>query len=274
MISTIDRLSRQFVEVSGRVWRLGMPLALTVLLGACGGGGGGGGEAPVDTSSIVVPTLSITSDAPAVAKSAFNLSFNFTGPVTIYSADGVLPWATNNTNAVVDKSTFRKVSDTRYTVTVTPANWKKGDWTLFIPAGAYTDATGVKYSTLSASVTQAIDTQMPFASFSASPASGQAFYTGPTLVTISFSTLLDADLTVGALALSAFKPDTEEPIASPGVISNFVKASGTNEKNVYTFLLTPAAGRSRVVVNLPAGVVRAGGMPNEGTKWEALFIVP
>jgi hypothetical protein len=58
------------------------------------------------------------------------------------------------------------------------------------------------------------------------------------------------------------------------VISNFVKASGTNEKNVYTFLLTPVAGRSRVVVNLPAGVVRAGGMPNESTKWEALFIVP
>jgi hypothetical protein len=228
----------------------------------------------VDTSSVVVPSLSITSDAPAVAKSAFNLTFNFTGPVTIYSADGVLPWATNNTNAVVDKTTFRKVSDTRYTVKVTPANWKKGDWTLFIPAGAYTDATGVKYSTLSASVSQAIDTQMPFASFSASPASGQVFYTGPTTVTISFSTLLDADLTVGALVLASFNPNTEEPIAFPGVISNFVKASGTNEKNVYTFLLTPAAGRSRVVVNLPAGAVQAGGMPNESTKWEALFIVP
>lgn len=273
MISTIDRLSSHFVDFSGRGLRLGMPLALMALLGACGGGGGGG-EAPVDTSSIVVPSLSITSDAPAVAKSAFNLSFNFTGPVTIYSADGVLPWATNNTNAVVDKATFRKVSDTRYTVKVTPENWKKGDWTLFIPAGAYTDATGVKYSTLSASVTQAIDTQMPFASFSAAPASGQVFYTGPTTVTISFSTLLDVDLTVGALALSSFSLDTQEPIAFPGVISNFVKTSGTNDKNVYTFLFTPATGRSRVVVNLPAGAVRAGGMPNESTKWEALFIVP
>jgi hypothetical protein len=228
----------------------------------------------VDTGSIVVPSLSITSDAPAVAKASFNLTFNFTGPVTIYSADGVLPWATNNTNAVVDKATFKKVSDTMYTVKVTPANWRKGDWTLLIPAGAYKDATGARYSTLSASVTQAIDTQMPVATFSSSPSSGQTIYTGPTMVTISFSTLLDADLSVGGLVLSSFNLDTQEPLASPGVISNFVKTSSTNEKNVYTFLFTPAAGRTSVIVNLPAGTVRAGGMPNESTNWGGLFIVP
>lgn len=269
MFSYIDRLSSRFVHSPGRRLRLAMALGLMALLGACGGGGGG--DAPVDTSNIVVPTVTITSDAPAVAKGPFNLTFTFSGPITIYSADGVLPWATSNGNASVDKTTFKKVSDTKYTVVATPNNWRKGDWTLLLPAGAYKDATGVKYSTQAASVTQTIDTQLPFATFSATPPAGQVFFTGPTTVTISFSTLLDADLTVGALVVSASGVDDQQPAASPGVISNFVKTSGINEKNVYTFLYTPPAGKYSVAVNLPAGAVKAGGIANESSNWSAIF---
>jgi hypothetical protein len=272
MFSCIKPLYSAFVQPPGRRLRLAMTLGLIALMGACGGGGGGGSEAPVDISNIVVPTVTITSDAPAVAKLPFTLTFTFSGPIMIYSADGILPWAVPNGSAKPDKTTFKKVSDTKYTVVVKPTNQSKGDWKLILPPGAYKDVTGVKYSTEAASVTQAIDTQAPFAIFSATPSAGQTVFTGPTTVTISFNTLLDANLTAGALVLSAFNLDTQEPLASPGVISNFVKTSFTNEKNVYTFLYTPPAGRSSVVVELPAGAVSAGGAPNESSNWSAVFI--
>jgi len=253
---------------------LWLGIGAMALLNACGGGSGGGGGTNdiVDTS---VPTLVISSNAPATASAPFTVTFTFSAPITIYSADGVLPWATV-AGAVPDKSTFTKVSATQYTVTVNPNNLTKNDkWTLTVPAGAYKNAANNAFSTVGTTLTQAIDTSFPIATFSPkAPATGNQF-TGPTTVTVAFNTQLTADLTAAQLELSAINLNTQLNQVPPGTISNFVKTSGPLEFSSYSFLYTPVSGSNSVKIRIPAGSVSAGGFSNTESQWGAVwFLVP
>lgn len=261
-------------------WALWLSLVSQGLLSGCGGGSGGGvTTVPADTS---VPTLVITSDAPATASAAFTLTFSFSGPISIYGDSGVLPWSTNSgpnpgnlASANADKTTFTKVSETKYTVRVTPASWTKGNWTLTVPAGAYKNATGTASSTETVTITQAIDTNLPIPIFSPVVAPNGVNFTGPTVVTVSFNTLLPTDLTAEQLVLSALQVNTQLPAANPGTISGFVKTSGPTQATAYQFLYTPVSGSLSVTIRLPAGSVTAGGFQNQSSQWGAhWFEVP
>lgn len=261
-------------------WTLWLALAGLGALSGCGGGSGGGGTTvTADTS---VPTVVITSDAPATASAAFTLTFTFSGPITIYSENGVLPWSTsggasggNSASATADGTTFTKVSDTQYTVRVTPSSWTKGDWTLTLPKGAYKNASGTAYSTEAATITQAIDTNFPIATFTTVDPGNGLNFTGPTLVTVSFNTLLATDLTAAQLVLSAKDLDTQLAVANPGVISDFVKTSGSLQFSTYQFRYTPVSGSRVVSVELPAGSVTAAGVQNTKSIWGPYwFLIP
>lgn len=106
-----------------------------------------------------------------------------------------LAWATSNNFATPDSSTFTKVSATQYTVAVTPSGDKNGDWTLTVPAGAYKNASGNASNTAAVAVTQKIDTRSFFGVFSATFPPSAPIPTGPLTWTLSFSKVLDADLT-------------------------------------------------------------------------------
>lgn len=193
----------------------------------------------------------------------------------IYAADGVLPWATV-AGATPDKSTFTKVSATQYTVTVSPNNLTKTDkWTLTVPAGAYKNAANTAFSTVGTTLTQAIDTSFPIATFSPKAPTTGLNFTGPTTVTVAFNTQLTADLTAAQLVLSAINLDTQLDQVPPGTISNFVKTSGPLEFSSYSFLYTPVSGSNSVKIRIPAGSVSAGGFSNTGDQWGAMwFLVP
>ena len=237
------------------------------MLAACGGGGSGD---PVDTS---VPTLAIASYAPATARAPFKLTFTFSAPVTIPSADGILAWATSSGMASADRSTFTKVSATQCSVAVTPNPAKKGDWTLTVPAGAYLNAAGNASNATAVAVTQNIDTMPFFGLFSSTWPAGQIALDAPTTVTLRFSDVLDADLTLDKLAVSSTDLTTKLPNV-PGSVGNLVKTSAPGAAPVYTFVYTPVSGKSAVTVTLPAGSVFSGGLPNADSAWgPVLFYV-
>ena len=166
------------------------------------------------------------------------------------------------------------MSATQYTVVVAPNAAKKGDWTLTAPAGAYKNAGGNASNTAAVAVTQAIDTMPPVGSFSAALPPGQVFFSGPTTVTLSFDTALDADLTLDKLVASSVNIATSTANA-PGSVGNLLKTSAPGAAPVYTFVYTPVGGSNAVTVTLPAGAVAAGGIANAGTQWgPVLFNLP
>jgi hypothetical protein len=264
-----DRLQIAALQ-SLRHFRLWLGVMGLSLLGACGGGGssGGIGDQVLDTS---VPTLSITSDAPSSARAPFKLTFTFSGPVTFPASDGILSWATNNTNATANRSTFTQVSATQYTVTVTPVSSAKGNWTLTVPAGGYKNQGGNASNTTAVAVTQAIDAAPPIGTFSATVPSGQLAYIGPTTVTLRFDLPLDADLTLDKLVLSSTSFSTGVATAA-GIVSNLVKTSAPGALPVYTFLYTPASGSNSVNFGLAPNAVFSGSIPNATNTWLAWFV--
>ena len=249
--------------------RLWLSVVCLALLGACGGGGsgGGGGDAVVDTS---VPTLSITSNAPASARAPFTLTFTFSGPVTFPSTEGILSWSTNNSNASADRSSFTKVSATQYTVIVTPVAAKQGDWTLTVPPGGYKNAGGNAANTTAFSVTQAINAMPPVGTFSAPVPQGQVAYVGPTTVTLRFDLPLDADLTLDKLVVSSVSLNGGTATQA-GSVSNLVKTSAPGDLPVYTFVYTPTSGDNSVSFGLAPRAVFSGTIPNATNTWTAWF---
>lgn len=219
-------------------------------LSACGGGG----DEPGNGVSVVVPTLEMRSNVGGEASGPFTVTFDFSGEVSL--TNGQLPFSTTNGGVVA--GSFATVSASRYTVRIQPAANRQGLFELKVPPGAYRDASGAQSNTVTYVFSQPINTVAaagPEASWSDSAATDWLL-TGPVTVTLRFNEVLDAPLDPSRLAVST------------GAISSFRKTSAAGDPDVYTFLYTPPGGaQGAVTIELPTGVVTAGGAPNSLVSW-------
>ncbi len=231
-----------------RLWAL-IGACVVLALAGCGGGDSGGSVAPV-----VVPTLEMRSNVGGEATGPFTVSFEFSDKVLL--TNGQLPFSTTNGSVVA--GSFVTVSPSRYTVQIQPAANRQGLFELKVPAGAFKDASGAQSNAVAYEFSQPINTIVaagPEASWTDS-AANDWWLTGPVTVTLSFNEVLDAPLDPARLAVSA------------GSVSNFRKTSAAGDKDVYAFLYTPpAATQGSVTIELPKGVVSAGGFPNSLVSW-------
>ena len=121
--------------------------AAAALLAACGGGG--------TTPDTTAPTLAITDDiSVTTATSAVTFTFTFSEAVgsSFVSEDIVVSGGT--------AGTLTKVSDTVYTLVVTPTDNSAGTINVSVAASAFTDIAG-NNNTASVSASQAFDTTTP-----------------------------------------------------------------------------------------------------------------
>lgn len=232
-----------------RRFAVGLSLASIGLLSACGGGSSGGGG-PVDTS---VPTLTITSDQTGAASGPFKVTFTFSDSVQIPSPGGVLPFATKRGSLI--EGSFTQVSSTRYVGEILPHDGQTSDFELTVPPGAYKNAAGNAYSTVSYTFKQALYTVGPEVIWT--DTSPDMFITGPVTVTLTFDSVLTTALTSGQLT-----------ITGGGTISNFAKSPAPGN-DIYTLLFTPAPGTQygSVTIELPKNTVSAGGAGNYRSTW-------
>ena len=192
--------------------------AALLLLAGCGGGNTEKDE------DAVAPSLTITSDTPGDATGPFTVRFTFTAAVSNFATNRILI-----TNGFLNGATVTKLSDTVYTLVVTPTSNKQDLLTLQVLAGAFQDASGEASSPVAYSFSQRIDTVVasnePLLTISHSAASAvQA--TGPVTFTFDFSLDVGTSFTADDIVLSV------------GTVTSFTRASGT---------------RCTAVVTLPAG---------------------
>ncbi len=157
-------------------------VAMVALMAGCGGGN------TEKESDAVIPTLQISSDVPGEATGTFTVRFTFSAAVTDFLVNRILI-----TNGFLGSAALTKLSDTVYTLAVTPTANRQEVLTVQVLAGAFKDSTGTLTSTLAYTFGQRIDTVVvsnePTLTITHN-ASG-ALATGP--VTFSF----DFDLDVG-----------------------------------------------------------------------------
>ncbi len=109
--------------------------ATLLLLAGCGGGNTEKDE------DAVAPTLTISSDVPGDATGPFTVRFTFSAAVSNFATNRILI-----TNGFLNGATVTKLSDTVYTLAVTPTANKQDLLTLQVLAGAFQDATGTASS--------------------------------------------------------------------------------------------------------------------------------
>lgn len=149
-----------------------LALAATLMLSACGGGDA---SPPAETTP---PTMNIASSVISGA-AAGDVTFTFTFSEDVgrsFTADDV-------TVGNGSKGAFTRISDTQYTLVVTPAPNSTGSIGLSVAAGSYEDEAGNRGGAASAS--QAFDTLPPVASLTSSAAGSTA--SGDVTLTFSFS---------------------------------------------------------------------------------------
>lgn len=204
-------------------------VAALALLAGCGGGNTEKDE------DVAVPTLQISSDVPGAATAVFTVRFTFSAAVSDFLVNRILI-----TNGFLGGATLTKLSDTVYTLAVTPTANRQDILTVQVLAGAFKDSSGAVTSTEAYSFGQRIDTVVasnePELTITHSASGVQA--TGAVTFTFDFS------LDVG----SSFTAD--DIVLSVGTVTTFTRVSGV---------------RSTAVVTLPAGTsgvlvleVRAG----------------
>lgn len=209
-------------------------LGCTTVLAACGGGG-----SDVQTPA-VAPTLTLTSNAGAVAGGVFTVRFEFSAAVAAFPT-GSLAFALQGGRQVA--GSFKSLSATVFTVDIEPNAQAASTLLLTVPAGAFADATGKASNTVPYSFAQAYNTVLPDSEPRVdmkSALAGDA--TGPFTVNITFN------LDVGdSFALA----DLEVTGATASALT---KLSGTD----YTVVLTPPTGTSGLAtVELLQGSVTA-----------------
>jgi hypothetical protein len=112
-----------------RLSLLGVAVAASLQLAACGGGGAGAPD-------VFPPTVTITSGAVNTASGPVTFTFTFSEAVgTSFSADDLIV-------SGGAAGSLTKVSDTQYTLVVTPPSGARGDISVAVKALAFSDAAG------------------------------------------------------------------------------------------------------------------------------------
>ena len=221
--------------------------------------GCGGGDTEKDEDA-VAPTLTISSDTPGDATGPFTLRFTFSAAVSGFATNRILI-----TNGFLNGAVLVQISDTVYTLRVTPTANRQDVLTVEVQAGAFKDATGTAASLVAYRFGQRIDTVVvtnePVLTISNSTAGNIA--TGPVTFTFDFSLDVGDSFDAGDIRL---EPDV-------GTLSSFTKASATR----YTVLLTlPAATSAVMTLRVRAGAFQstAGVLSQQEYTHAVVFLIP
>jgi large repetitive protein len=227
------------VPAWNRAWAWFTILMLS-LLAACGDGGEDDTAAPAP----VAPTLEIGSDVPGTATGPVTLSFEFSAAVSGFAANRILI-----SGGFLNGAGLTQLSDTRYSLVVTPTPGKVGVIEVTVPAGAFKDSTGVAASTRAYGFSQGYDTVVvsnePLLSISNDASSGLA--SGPITFTLNFSVEVPFSLA--------------QVLVSGGTVTSFTQESGTR----YALVVTPpAATTGLVLLQVPEGAFSStAGVPSQ-----------
>jgi hypothetical protein len=209
---------------------LGAAAALALLAGC-----GGGNTERDEDDDVTVPTLQIGSDAPGAATGTFNLRFTFSAAVSDFAVNRI-----QITNGFLGSAALAKLSDTVYTLAVTPTANKQDILTVRVLSGAFKDSTGAVASTLEYSFGQRIDTVVainePLLTITHSATGAVA--TAPVTFTFDFSD--DVGTTFSATSI----------LVGGGTVTSFTRVSGTRSTAVVTM---PPGTSGLLVLEVKAG---------------------
>lgn len=227
--------------------------ASLLLLAGCGGGNTEKDE------DAVAPSLVISSDVPGEATGPFTVRFTFSAAVANFATNRILI-----TNGFLNGATVTKVSDTVYSLAVTPTSNKQDLLTLQVLAGAFQDASGAASSLVAYSFSQRIDTVVasnePLLTITNS-AAGSVVATGPVTFTFDFSLDVGTSFTADDIVLSV------------GTVTSFTRNSGTRCTAVVT-LPAGTSGPLRLDVVSGAFASTAGVTSQQDYSTGVLFAIP
>lgn len=204
--------------------------ASLLLLAGCGGG-----NTEKEDDDVVLPTLVISSDTPGAASAGFTVRFTFSAAVSNFSTAGIVV-----SNGFTSTS-VSKLTDTVYTVQVTPASNFQGTAELRVQAGAFKDASAALSNTVAYSFGQEINTVVATGEPTLTISHGVtgATATAPVSFTLQFSADVSGSFVATDIQLSA------------GAVSSFT--ASTNGM-VYTVVVNLPTGTSGdLVLRVPAG---------------------
>jgi hypothetical protein len=226
--------------------------AALALLAGCGGGNT---EKAVDA---VLPTLVISSDTPVAATGPFTLRFTFSAAVTGFDTSRIAV-----SSGLVIGAALTRLSDTVYTLVLTPSANVKGIGTVQVLSGAFEDSTGTLANTQAYSFGQELNTVVigtePTLTISHNLSTAAA--TAPVTFTLSFSTDVDSSFTADDIQLSA------------GTLTSLTRSSGA----LWTALVTlPAGTAGQLVLLVGAGSFQnSAGVSNQRAYGKQLpFAIP
>lgn len=195
---------------------------MSALLAACGGDGTDDSD-----STAEVPTLVITTDAPGTATGPFTVRFTFSDAVSAFATNRILI-----SGGFLDGASLSQISDTVYTLVVTPTPNAQGATEINVPAGGFKNPSGATASARAYGHSQPFDTVVlstePLLTISHDATGGLA--TGTITFTLSFST--DVDFGVGQLAVTG------------GTLASFTKQTSSR----YAAVVTPPAATTGLVL--------------------------
>lgn len=198
------------------------------LLALAAGCGGGNTEREVDA---VLPTLVISSDTPGAATGPFTVRFTFSAAVSNFGTSRIAV----GTGLVIGAA-LTKLSDTVYTLVVTPSANVKGIGTVQVLTGAFEDSTGTLSNTQAYSFGQELDTVVigtePTLTISHNVTTATA--TAPVTFTFTFSADVGSSFTIADIQLTA------------GSVTSLTRSTGT----LWTALVALPAGTAGDLVLL------------------------
>lgn len=198
------------------------------VLGLVTGCGGGNTEKEVNA---VLPTLVISSDTPVAATGPFTVRFTFSAAVSNFGTSRIAA-----STGLVIGTALTKLSDTVYTLVVTPGANLKGIGTVQVLTGAFEDSTGTLANTQAYSFGQELDTVVigtePTLTISHNVTTATA--AAPVTFTFTFSADVGSSFTVADVQVTA------------GTVTSLTRTNGA----LWTALVTLPAGTTGDLVLL------------------------